>query len=326
MTGRISGIKNVASILGAEAEQKKSVAETLGFVPRPQQIEILENLQKHKTNIVVAHRRMGKSIALIYWLFLRGLTDPVRSAAQPRKYMFCAPTIKQAREIADDAIKNFGVAIGAKLNKAENKCYMPNGAIITLAGSSRPDTLRGSYLDGLVIDEYAFMNLDFDKILSPQLKDYDGFVIFSSTPNGRNAFYHKFQEAKGDKDYGVSYMPIKKSLKLFFENANKNHRENGEEEIEITDKLLEESMEKVRGKQDKDSFAQEYHLNFNASVEGAYFANQLKEAHARKSIRRVDFMPNLPVYTGWDIGLKDATAIWFFPNPKKQSSEFYKLP
>lgn len=46
-------------------------------------------------------------------------------------------------------------------------------------------------------------------------------------------------------------------------------------------------------------------------VRGAYYANEMQKLRAAGRIRRVDYEPGNPVYTFWDLGWNDTTAIWF---------------
>jgi len=50
---------------------------------------------------------------------------------------------------------------------------------------------------------------------------------------------------------------------------------------------------------------------FEASVEGAYYAEQMARAETDGRICRVPWEPRVEVETWWDLGMDDATAIWF---------------
>lgn len=50
--------------------------------------------------------------------------------------------------------------------------------------------------------------------------------------------------------------------------------------------------------------------SFKGSVEGAYYAQELAAIERDGRITDLPFNPTLPVYTFWDIGRNDATAIW----------------
>ena len=50
---------------------------------------------------------------------------------------------------------------------------------------------------------------------------------------------------------------------------------------------------------------------FDVAVQGAYFSSQMAMIRRKGQIRKVPYDPRLPVYTFWDLGRNDNTAIWF---------------
>ena len=51
--------------------------------------------------------------------------------------------------------------------------------------------------------------------------------------------------------------------------------------------------------------------SFEAAVKGSIYANELAEARKDGRVTAVPHDPILPVDTDWDLGVGDATAIWF---------------
>lgn len=51
---------------------------------------------------------------------------------------------------------------------------------------------------------------------------------------------------------------------------------------------------------------------FHVSLEGAYFKRQFDRIYSENRITGVPYEEGLPVYTAWDLGMSDTTAIWFF--------------
>ena len=51
---------------------------------------------------------------------------------------------------------------------------------------------------------------------------------------------------------------------------------------------------------------------FEASIEGAYYAEPLAKAELQGRIGSFKAVPELPVHTAWDLGVGDSTAIWFW--------------
>jgi len=60
-----------------------------------------------------------------------------------------------------------------------------------------------------------------------------------------------------------------------------------------------------------DEYAQEYECSFEAAVKGAIFARELEAARSAGRLCNVPIEAVVPVDTTWDLGVGDATAIWF---------------
>ncbi len=132
----------------------------------------------------------------------------IRSAlltkAKNPRFAYIAPTFKQAKAIAWDYVKQFTAKIPyTKFNETELRVDLPNGSRITLLGSENSDGLRGIYLDGCVIDEYANVSEKlFPEIIRPALSDRKGYCVFIGTPAGmNNNFYDLYQHAQGAEDW-----------------------------------------------------------------------------------------------------------------------------
>lgn len=69
---------------------------------------------------------------------------------------------------------------------------------------------------------------------------------------------------------------------------------------------------------DPEKFAHVWGGGYQIITEGAYYAKALAEAENAGRIGDFPFDPALPVQTGWDIGVDDYTAIWFFQENGKQ--------
>jgi hypothetical protein len=89
---------------------------------------------------------------------------------------YVAPTQGQARDIMWQTLLELGhpVISGSHINNLQIK--LVNGAMISLKGADRPETMRGVSLKFLVMDEYADMKPDvWEQILRPALADQKGF-------------------------------------------------------------------------------------------------------------------------------------------------------
>lgn len=51
---------------------------------------------------------------------------------------------------------------------------------------------------------------------------------------------------------------------------------------------------------------------YNVIQQGAYYAKQISQAIAENRVTKVPYDPAAPVYVAFDLGISDATALWFF--------------
>ena len=122
--------------------------------------------RRERWAIMVAHRRCGKTVACI--------NDLIRRAVQlPRehgRFAYLAPFRAQAKEVAWAYLKRFAQPIIKDKNEGELWIELVNGARISVHGADNPDRLRGAYLDGCVLDEYADMRPSvWGEVLRPML-------------------------------------------------------------------------------------------------------------------------------------------------------------
>ena len=110
---------------------------------------------------------------------------------------YLAPLRNQAKQIAWDYVKQYARPIpGTVFNESELRADFPNGARLTLYGCDNPDTLRGIYLDAVVLDEYAQMPPRvWGEVVRPCLSDREGSALFIGTPFGKNEFWKLWTQA-----------------------------------------------------------------------------------------------------------------------------------
>lgn len=255
------------------------------YAPRPLQQELHDALLKYRWGVVVCHRRWGKTVWAINHLLMRALTTP--NAA---RFAYFAPFLKQAKSIAWDYLKHFSRPIpGISVNETELRVDYPNGARIRLFGADNPDANRGVYLDGVVLDEYAQMQPSlFTEILRPALSDRKGWAVFTGSPKGKGLFYDLYEKASADPDW----------IAALFRASE-------------TGILDPEELASARAMMSEDEYLQEYECSWQAALKGAYFATELADARAAGRVGKVPHYPNISVDTWWDLGMDDATAIWF---------------
>lgn len=259
----------------------------LEYRPRKHQEEL--HLGVKRFAVVVAHRRFGKTVFCLAHMIDRAL----RCDKPNPRYAYIAPLYRQAKAVAWDYAKEMTRKIpGTTVNEAELRIDLPNGAQIRLYGADNPDSLRGIYLDGVILDEYAQMSpVAWSQVIRPALSDRLGWAIFIGTPKGRNAFCELYEEAatgRAGADWSAHMYRVSET----------NVVDPGE-------------LAKARADMSEDEFEQEYECSFMAAIKGAYYGQEMTRAEREGRITRVPWEPTLPVTTAWDLGIRDSTAIWF---------------
>lgn len=250
---------------------------------------------------IVAHRRFGKTVGVINDLIRDALLIPRQNV----RCAYIAPFYSQAKAIAWDYAKYYSAAIpGIKINESELRIDYPTGGRLRLFGADNYDAMRGLYFDAVALDEPAdFPPNAWPMVIRPALADREGRATFMGTPKGKNEFWEIHDYAKGNPDWFS--MVLKAS------------------ETRI---LPEQELAEARRAMGDDRYEQEFECSFEAAILGAYYGKEMRLAEDQKRIGVVPYEPNLPVYTAWDLGIGDTTAIWFaqFHGAQKRIIDFYE--
>ena len=253
---------------------------------RPWQLDFWNNQERF--NILVVHRRAGKTVIAIMWLIFQVLncTKPNPRGA------YLAPLFRQAKSVAWQYVKDLSRGIpGVQFNESELRVIYPNGAEIRLLGASEPDGLRGLYLDAVVCDEVAqFAPRTWTEIIRPALADRKGHALMIGTVFGRaNLFY----------DYWIK----SKDLSGWYRKLLTYHD---------TDALDLGEVEEMRGLMDESEFEQEMLCNWDAGVKGSFYGKLMTEAARTERVVNVPYDPGLLVHTSWDLGMADSTVVIYW--------------
>jgi phage terminase large subunit len=255
---------------------------------RPRRQFVAFHRRSERFACIVTHRRAGKTVACIHDLH-RGAT---RSQKLRPRYAYLAPFLRQSKAVAWDylraAIEPARVA-GARAHENELRIDYANGGQVRLYGADNPDAMRGIYLDGVVLDEYADMDPRvWSQIIRPALADRQGWAVFIGTPKGRNAFFELWRRSQAEE--GWFSLMLKASE---------------------TGLIPASELASARRDLTEEQYAQEFECSFDAAVVGSYYGKLMMRAEADGRIAPVPYDPAALVWTSWDLGIRDATAIWF---------------
>lgn len=145
--------------------------------------------------ILACGRRWGKTVAGLVSTVdgHGGPSKPLKGALQGGNIWWVAPTYGIASKIWR-MLKASCREAWTEKNEVERRIILPDigmgdGTIQVMSGDN-PDSLRGDGLDGVVIDEAAFLAKEvWTNALRPALADKQGWALLISSPNGLNWFY-----------------------------------------------------------------------------------------------------------------------------------------
>ena len=253
------------------------------YKPREHQLKVHELLDGKRFAVVVAHRRFGKTVAALNHL----IREAVLNEKETPRYAYIAPTYGQAKRVAWDYLVKYTTPLGGTNNISELRVDFW-GRRIQLYGSDNPDSLRGQFFDGVIIDEVGDQNPKiWTDIVRPALTDRKGWCLFIGTPKGHNHF--KELRDRAEKEEGWGLLEFKAS------------------ETGVVDDV---ELKQAKNEMGEDKYRQEFECSFDAAVEGSYYGQMLNELEDKKHMQEIPREELSRTFTAWDLGMGDSTSIW----------------
>lgn len=288
---------------GAVARRPEAPPPAPAFVPRFYQYNVLGKLARGDVRKAALcwHRRGGKDIVC----FCLACALAQKEVGQ---YAYVFPTFKQGRRALWENITNDGRRLielvppqwradDAKWrNEVEMVIRFRNGSTLQIYGADDPDSLRGPNFKGVVGSEIAKQNPAARDVWRPMLALNGGWEILNSTPLGRNHWKRLYDTAIGNP--AEWYAETLTVLDTFDERGERL----------MTDAMLD--SERADGV-DEEMIQQEYFCSWSGVQVGSYYGRYLEAAESEGRICDLPIIVNAPVWTAWDIGIRDSTAIWF---------------
>jgi hypothetical protein len=252
------------------------------YTPRPiWRDEIHKALDLYRFAVMACHRRFGKTVGSLNGMLRKAILNTKRAP----QYAYVAPFRNQAKRVAWEYLKYYTSTIpGRKVNESELYVELPTlypntpGARIYIIGADHPDALRGMYLDGVILDEYADMKPElWGSVIRPALADRGGWAWFIGTPKGQNAFYEMYLHAlKSDDWFACLYRGTETGI------------------------LSESELEDMRRTMTDAEFRQEILCDFTASATNIVIPIDLVTDAIKRELRGSDVL-GLPTVIGVDV-------------------------
>lgn len=261
------------------------------------------NFPTKKRADLVWHRRAGKDSTSINTL---GVAGHMRVGT----YWHMLPTLNQGRKVVWNAVDGNGRRVIKQafpdelvesVNENEMLIRFKNGSFYQVVGSDNYDSLVGTNPLGVVFSEWSIADPTAWNFVRPILAENGGFATFIYTPRGKNHAYDQHERAKVNPRWFASRKTILDTK-----------RPDGTpviSEQDIEDERAEGVSEEV--------IQQEYYCSFEGINVGSVYGKILQKHEAGnqidfESVGMAPWNPDLMVFTAWDIGRRDSTAVWFY--------------
>lgn len=272
----------------------------INYIPRVYQSKALRALESGvKMAVWCWSRRGGKDMTAFAYAVKK-------MVEQPMNVVLVWPTKKQGFDNFWTNIENDGFKtldhipkglIASQTNNPDNmKIVLKNGSTLSLLGSGDPEALRGANGKIYILSEFVDLTPGVLGVIRPIIAVNKGQIIVQSTP----------------KIDGVSGA----TFQLLYERAKKHPKQFASRVI-ATAYLSEEELEEIR--QDYIAeygndflFRQEFLCDWGQTSTTSYYGTILRDMEKAKKIGVFPWNESYPVYTSWDLGMSDQTAITFF--------------
>jgi hypothetical protein len=271
-----------------------------GWKPRPKQERLWNYLHNGgKRALAIWHRRYGKDEVALNWAacaaFERvgGYWHMLPEASQARKAIWEAINPHTGIRRIDEA---FPIALRETTRENEMFIKFKNGSTWQVVGSDNFESLIGSPPIGITVSEWAIADPKSWAMLRPILAENNGWILFITTPRGKNHAYRMYEYAKTDPRWFCERLSVD---------------DTGAIDKKILEDEKREMMEDYGAEAGLALYRQEYMSSFESAVVGSYYGDLVIKAEQDGRITKVPYTPGASVITGWDLGIGDSTVIWF---------------
>ena len=309
------------------------------FMMTPEQLEYFEDM--HTRNIILKARQLGFTTEVCIIQLDAALFESAKCA-------LIAHTLNDAKRLFREKVKYSYDRLPEEIKQANPASNDAAGELVFKKGGSLyvSTSFRGGTLRYLHVSEFGKICAKFpEKAKEIVTGAFEAvatgcFITIESTAEGKSGYFYDYcntAEKAHIQDKPLSSLdwkffffswwknplyaiapvePIPTRLEEYFSEIKAKHG------IDLTEqqKAWYHAKEKTLGDDMKREYPSIPSEAFEQSIEGAYYARQFRELYKEKRITVLPDNSHLPVYTYWDLGVGDSTAIWFV---RKVGEEFH---
>lgn len=267
----------------------------------------------------VWHRRAGKDLTALHQICKQAME-------RVGMYWHCLPSFEQARKAVWN---NFVTTANKRLMRqvfprpivrapddfkpqAAMMVELVNGSIIQLIGSDNIDNIVGASPVHVTFSEFALCKPNSYDLIRPMLRESNGTVSFITTPRGKNhahAIYEKLkkQMAKNPRRFMADVQTLDHT-EAWRGWKRDDEDDEGGEHFRSAEEVYEAEL--LAGMQ-QELIDQEYKCDWTAALVGSVYGDLLKKMDFEGRLQPFDHDGGM-IFTNWDLGMDDATSIWFW--------------
>lgn len=267
-----------------------------GFEPRSYQREAMAARDAGvRRSVWVWHRRAGKDLTALH----QDCKDAHRRVGV---YWHIFPTAEQGRKAIWEGFTKDGTRIMEQVfpaairksprnwtSNGEMVVTLKCGSIWRLLGSDKMEVVGAGPI-GVTFSEYSLAKPNTWDLVRPMLRENDGSATFIFTPRGKNHGWKLLEVAKQTPGWFWSVKRLDETRAYDPEQTVAEERASGMPE---------------------DLIQQEYFCDFSAANVGSFYGVLLAALEVRGGLAPFD-APGEDVFTSWDLGRADDTAIWWW--------------
>ena len=289
------------------------------ILPRDYQMNVWKAMEDGAKNVLISWaRRHGKDVTTASILSQKAI-ERVGS------YYYLFPT----RKWAERAIWNNIVTIGSKAgnlldiifpeeiveykNNTDMKIGLVNGSVINFSGTDNLDFVgQGGY--GYALSEMSLHKEEVTGFLAPILDEGNAFIMMNGTMRGKkNLLFQMYEANKGKPNWYCEWLTPRDTKRYCWVGDDMNLNPELLGQIDpLTGMEYMNVQDRVDSKMISYSLARQEYLNEAvADVANSVYGYEMAKLQDKGMITPISYNKNDIVYTFWDLGVDDPTAIVF---------------
>ena len=260
----------------------------LAYQPRKWQQKYHQGSHGKKRSVLICSRQIGKT-----WSSIAELVDRAIQSPESTVSAYVCPFVSQARRVAWSRLKAhlFPMIKHCQVRETDLSITLPGNRKIVLLGADN-ESARGMSIRNILFDELDNIpQTIIQEVFLPTLNAHgeEATIMYIGTlSGGKSRLWELLQRHKADDEWFCMVQP-------------------GSTAGLFSEKWL--AQQKIE--MGKSAYLREIECDPKAPVANAVLGELMQDVESEKRIRTFPVRNTAEIITGWDLGIRDFTAVWF---------------